>query len=167
MRLTRLAAARFVGLSRWEAEVDAPMVVFFGSNEAGKSTVKELIAGLLFGFGNKKKDRLPLIGWGAAQAGIEGSLRLQDGREITVTRTVEEKHAGCQIVESGQITEMGNAPLNAVGAITRDIYESVYALAGTRWCFPGMRGRRCRTGCWTWRSPTAAPGPGRGPGARG
>lgn len=136
MRLTRLSATRFVGLSRWEAEVDAPMVVFFGSNEAGKSTVKELIAGLLFGFGNKKKDRLSLIGWGAAQAGVAGSLRLRDGREMTVTRTVEEKHAGCQIVESGQMSEMGNAPLNAVGAVTRDVYESVYALGRDQMVFP-------------------------------
>ncbi|MGI5878562.1 MAG: AAA family ATPase [Christensenellales bacterium] len=136
MRLKRLSASRFVGLSRWEAQVDAPMVVFFGSNEAGKSTVKELVVGLLFGFSARRKERAPLIGWGAAQATISGELRLNDGRPMTVTRILDEQHASCEVALSGQVQQMGNVPLGAVGAMTREIYESVYGLGRDQMVFP-------------------------------
>ncbi len=88
MRWIKLSALRFGPLNRWEGRLDQQTVVFLGRNEAGKSTMMELMCTLLFGAHRHKADTKRLIAWGSGDAQIEGVLARDDGSELTVQRVL-------------------------------------------------------------------------------
>lgn len=138
MRIKELSARHFGLFDHLDAPVDAPLVVFLGPNEAGKSTVREMITALLFGFEKKQKGAAwkPLIRWGAAESTLSARVMLASGSEIDLQRVISERRPVFQVLRGGTMQEMGNTPLPDVGAITREIFESIYCLTSDRLVFP-------------------------------
>ncbi len=136
MRWERFRASRFGPLKDYEVRFTAPMTVLEGENEAGKTTLMELGCGLFFGYMRRKEDRERLIQWGARDAVIEGDLRLEDGRLLTIRRTLRSGGASTQIVENGRVRELGDQSLELLQPIGREVYRNIYALTQNELYFP-------------------------------
>lgn len=136
MRWERFRARRFGPLEDYEVSFDAPMTVLEGRNEAGKTTMMELACGLFFGYMRRKEDRERLIRRGFRDAVIEGDLRLDDGRLITVRRTLKTSGTVTEVIEGETVRELGDQPLELLQPIGRDVYRNIYALTQNELQFP-------------------------------
>lgn len=132
----RVSAQRFGPLMDWKGEIDQPLTVFLGRNEAGKTTLMELFTGLMFGYRGMKADRSRLIAWGARDAVISGDLLLPGGRRQTVVRTLKEDRAACEVQQNSVARDMGDAPLSALAGLDRNLYRNLYALTLNDLLFP-------------------------------
>ncbi|MEX1028631.1 MAG: AAA family ATPase [Paenibacillaceae bacterium] len=111
----------------FDLDIDAQAIVFYGHNEAGKSTLMSFVRSMLFGF-PKRNNRLeryePLSG------GVHGgALTILDpmGTEIRLERY--EKNGSLKLVyPSG--TEAGEAALQSLlGGLTADLYRNLFAFS--------------------------------------
>lgn len=90
MIITRLNIISFGKFSDTVFDLSAGFNIFFGNNEAGKSTVADFIRAMLYGFGDKRGTGLSLrekyIPWDGVC--MEGSLTLEadDGKRYTIYR---------------------------------------------------------------------------------
>ncbi|MBN2209063.1 MAG: AAA family ATPase [Candidatus Coatesbacteria bacterium] len=106
------------------------LCVFFGENEAGKSTLLGFIRSILFGFPSDKEKRNkyePLRG-----GTYGGSLRLvlDAGDGYTVTREPSRKVAGEASIMRDDGAAFGEEFMSKLlGATTRDLFESVFAFS--------------------------------------
>ncbi|WP_295745493.1 AAA family ATPase [uncultured Limosilactobacillus sp.] len=117
------------GFGRWinaDIQLDSSLQVFFGPNEAGKSTLVEFIKGVLFGFKNaqgknKYKQYVP-----KATAAYGGSLLVeQDGQRYWVHRSG--RRQGGQVTishEDGSRTTMTIEKL--CGPLNRQLVEDIF-----------------------------------------
>ncbi|MGI6315436.1 MAG: AAA family ATPase [Christensenellales bacterium] len=138
MRWIKLAAENFGPMTRWQADTDRDLVVFLGKNEAGKSTVMELILGLLFGYGNRKELRTRLISRDAGEAVISGEAVLDDGSRVTLQRTLKESGAVGVYTRNETAVPMPNA-YPPVASLGRDMMQGAYALTQDQLKFPETR----------------------------
>ncbi len=106
----------------------APITFLIGENESGKSTLKEWISGLLFGFSGKRALRASLIRWGEKEAVVSGELSLQGDRIMRAERHVREASASCLVESDGLSKECGDSPLPLLSDMDRDLYAAVYSL---------------------------------------
>ncbi len=90
MIITRLNIISFGKFSDTVFDLSAGFNIFFGNNEAGKTTVADFIRAMLYGFGDKRGTGLSLrekyIPWNGVC--MEGSLTLEadDGKRYTIYR---------------------------------------------------------------------------------
>ena len=136
MRWIRLSALRFGPLGQWTGRLDQQAVVFLGRNEAGKSTMMELMCTLLFGGHRRKADTKRLIAWGSADAQIEGVLARDDGTELTVQRVLRPSGVKGSLTEGGRLQELEDAPLPWLAPVSRELYSNIYALSLYDLLFP-------------------------------
>jgi uncharacterized protein YhaN len=105
----------------------APLTLFLGRNEAGKSTVMDFIRAMLFGFPTRANMALrhePVHG------GLYGgtlTIRNTQGEAVRVERY--EKNGALKLIfEDG--SEAGEAALHALlGGITADLYRNIFAFS--------------------------------------
>ena len=138
MKWTKLKAERFGPLRHWEGEITAPFAVFLGKNEAGKSTMMELMCTLLFGAHKKKADAKKLITWGSPSSQIEGTLQRDDGSEVTLQRTLRLTGMKGSVLENGNLSELDDRPLSCLSPVDRELYRNIYALSLSDLLFPGQ-----------------------------
>ncbi len=107
-------------------DLNHPMVVVYGENEAGKSTFFQFLRSMLYGFYPDHADQdkyAPLDG-----ATIEGNIAFSTHHsdDIVVTRRLEKMPSGFLL--NGTRDELGNRSLPALSQISRPVFESVYTL---------------------------------------
>jgi len=125
-----------------EFSFTAPITYLVGANESGKSTLREWVTGLLFGFSRQKQLRAGLIRWGEKEAQITADILLEGDQQITVRRNIRESSATCMIESDHGAREIGDAPLPYLGEMDRALYSGVYSLRVEDLRFPD-------TAAWT------------------
>ena len=109
-----------------------PLVVILGPNEAGKSTVFEFMATMLYGFSPADARKHP---YQPAQGGrIGGTMVFRSGNSLcTVERHLKSTPKGVLSVGSeglfGTRESIRNRPLRITGDVSREVFEAVYALS--------------------------------------
>ena len=104
--------------------LEQPVTVFYGPNEAGKSTLLEFIRAVLFGFRRAPHDYPPLAG---GRHG--GRLALVDrDRHLSVVRRYKGERSGKAVLASETGAPQDEAMLaQMLGNNSRDLFEQVFA----------------------------------------
>ena len=108
--------------------IPAGLCVFFGENEAGKSTLLAFIRSILFGFPSGKENKYEPLRGGAYGGRL--NLLLDCGDQYTVAREPSRKVAGEASILSDDGSFLGEEFMsNLLGSATRDLFESVFAFS--------------------------------------
>jgi len=138
MKWKKLSARNFGPLSHWKADIDSPVTVFLGHNEAGKSTLMELMCALLFGQRRRRDEVNALISWGHSQANLEGEILRDNGEEAHIARIYQNGAVSGTLTEAGQSLDIAGEPLSWVNPMNRELYRDVFALSLDDLIFPGQ-----------------------------
>ena len=107
-------------------DLNHPMVVVYGHNEAGKSTFFQFLRSMLYGFFPDQADKYKY----APRNGdvIEGQITFSSlhSDEVVVSRSLEKIPSGFLL--NGTRDELGNRSLPILSHISRPVFESVYTL---------------------------------------
>ncbi len=128
MRIAELHCAAFGRLTDlWLVSLDTSPAVFLGSNEAGKSTLFHLVQTILFGFSPVRD--FPYRSWDAAlHPEIRAGLVLDSGEEVQVQRKLS-SGPRASLIQGARVTELRNQALPWTGHVSRQLYQSLYALS--------------------------------------
>lgn len=139
MRFQRLKARAFGCLKEWESSPLKPgIVLVFGRNESGKSTLFNLITTLFYGWSPANRDENPFVPWGEAEAACEGELVLKDEEVVTVNRRLKSAPA-TTLVQGDRAVELRNRALSYVEVLPREVFREVYAVELSALKFPQPR----------------------------
>lgn len=139
MRIERLDIRRYGVLSDAELLADGPVTLFYGPNEAGKSTVLGFIRDVLFGFPRSgSAERLTAPGEGGGQGGAI-TLVDEQGRRYRVERWERPSGGRGRGPAAGSVrvtfpdgTAGGERELAALlGGITPELFRSLFAFGLT------------------------------------
>lgn len=110
-------------------DLDHPVIVLHGENEAGKTSFFHFLQSMLYGIYPVDAARHPYAPHGGQP--IEGSLTVKvDGESpATVSRRLRSSPQGTlRVVGSDDTTDLRNRTVPAVQHVPRSVFESVYAL---------------------------------------
>ncbi len=133
MRFRRLHARVFGVLRDLEVELAPEAAIVFGSNESGKSTFREALETILYGFDPAEREAHPLVRWNPGAGGdllIEADLERDLGPPLRVERALLSR-GQLRVAEAGADfsgRRQGNTALEFMGELPREIFRSVYAL---------------------------------------
>lgn len=138
MRIVSMQVDGFGSLRERQLDTDSPLALFYGANEAGKSTLMGFVRAVLFGFPTRqnRSDRYEPLGGGAHG----GALTLLDeqGQLIRVERYDapaaggKRASAGLVKVTLGDGTTGGEELLNTLlGGLSADLFRSLFAFGLT------------------------------------
>ncbi len=113
------------------SDLNHPIVVVVGPNEAGKSTFFEFLVTMLYGFAPAEAGKHPYRS--TDRDSLEGRLDFRTASSAcSVRRTLRSTPKGSLSIGAdglfGSEEDLRNRPLQVVGDISRDVYRSVYAL---------------------------------------
>ena len=129
MRIRRLSAKNFGKFENYAVDFKGNLAVINGVNEAGKSTIFEMIKILLFGTGDISQDeRMRYIKHGAIEAYITGEFERSDGTPLSLSRRLSENSCDLNINENFDFKNLGNVAAPIVSHLTKEVYENIYAL---------------------------------------
>jgi uncharacterized protein YhaN len=111
------------------------LVVVYGPNEAGKTTLRSFVQDLLFGFRPAALDGHPYAARDGTRMGGAIDIEYAGGESAALERRLFGTPAGT-LRFGDRTSKLSNRPTEGVGAITREIYESVYSLAREDLEFP-------------------------------
>ena len=127
MRIREIGTKAFGRFSEFKSgQLDSDIVVVYGKNEAGKSTLFNLIYTLLYGFSPASRDKNPYFPWDGGPMNCEGRIQTSS-KDIQVFRTMGSSISG-SIVNGDKSTSINNRPLEETEGISREIFEALYAL---------------------------------------
>ena len=101
IRLQRIEIQNFGKLRQVSYDFDGQVQVFYGVNEAGKTTLQRFLKTMLYGVSKRGgrdevKERERILPWNGGTAG--GSLYLQkDGQELMITRAFGQRPSADEI----------------------------------------------------------------------
>jgi uncharacterized protein YhaN len=127
MKLTGLSISSFGRFRNREVtDLSEGIVVVFGPNEAGKSTLCALLQTLLYGF--RPVSGFPYRSW-HAEPGVEvrGNLRLSSGEEVSVWRRLASSPQG-QLSRNGNCEDLANRCLPFLEHVNRELFAALYGL---------------------------------------
>ncbi|WP_171683536.1 AAA family ATPase [Paenibacillus planticolens] len=138
MKIISIQVEGFGSLRQRQLDTDSPLTLFYGANEAGKSTLMGFIRAVLFGFPTRqnRSERYEPLGGGAHG----GALTLLDeqGQLIRVERYDapaaggRRASAGLVKVTLGDGTTGGEELLNTLlGGLSADLFRSLFAFGLT------------------------------------
>ena len=104
--------------------LDRPVTVFFGPNEAGKSTLLEFIRTVLFGFRSRPGDYPPLAG---GRHGGRVTLIDQDGHLSVVSRFKGGRSGEISLKSETGAPQDDMMLAQMLGSNSRDVFEQVFA----------------------------------------
>jgi uncharacterized protein YhaN len=133
MRLRSLHARVFGPLRDREFDLDADAVLVFGHNESGKSSFRNALETIVYGFEPATRDAHPLVYWDDGRGGdlhLEADLRLDSGEEQRVERVLQAtgKSRTASASEAFEGKRKGNRPLPWTSGVPRELFEAVYSL---------------------------------------
>ncbi len=110
------------------SDLDAPVVIVEGSNEAGKSTFFHFLQTMLYGIYPVSEEKHPYAPRDGER--IQGSLTMEagNGGQYVVTRRLLSTPAGELEGPDGRSETLGNRDIPFMH-ISRDVYEAIYALS--------------------------------------
>lgn len=108
--------------------LDAPVVIVYGPNEAGKTALFSFVQSMLYGLYPPAPDRHPYAPHSGAVISGEAGLHLQNGDRVTVKRRLQSSPQGQLTDAEGHTRTIGNETLPPVTHVSRSVYEAVYAL---------------------------------------
>lgn len=127
----RFRAARIDGYGslaqRIFRDLDHPIVVVYGPNEAGKTTLYNYLTTMLFGFHPANLEGNPYSPWCGIEMGGEAEVVLGKRERWTVKRSMRASITG-RVVRNKETTNIQNQPLPCLGMITRALFQAVYAM---------------------------------------
>ncbi|MDU0204024.1 AAA family ATPase [Paenibacillus sp. MAH-36] len=138
MKIVSIQVEGFGSLRQRQLDTDSPLALFYGANEAGKSTLMGFVRAVLFGFPTRqnRSERYEPLGGGAHG----GALTLQDeqGQLIRVER-YDAPAAGGKRASAGHVkvtlgdgTTGGEELLNTLlGGLSADLFRSLFAFGLT------------------------------------
>lgn len=110
--------------NKWD-DFSPEINVFYGKNEAGKSTIFQMIVHMMFGYKSKHLEKIQYKNDETHRVHIGGQL-LTD-HLIDLERKFDKKPS-LTLVENQKETHFDNTALDAVSHIHRETYEEIYAL---------------------------------------
>lgn len=135
MRIKEIGTKAFGRLENFKSgQIDSNIVVVYGRNEAGKSTLFNLICTLLYGFSPASRDKNPYSPWKGGPMSCEGRIQTRAG-EKEVFRSMGSSISG-NIIMEGKSAPISNRPLEETGSISRDIFYELYALTQDKLSIP-------------------------------
>lgn len=123
--LTTTSFGKFESKSTWN-DFSPSVNVFYGENEAGKSTIFEMIISLLYGFKSTNKEKNLFVNRNTNNLNISGLIDVGN-EEIFVDRELKSK-ANLRIIMGSKEYVYDNQSLPQSEHITRKTYEEIYAL---------------------------------------
>lgn len=128
MRIKEIDAQNFGMFRDWKSPyIGGNLMVFFGPNESGKSTLFNLITTLLYGWSPSSKEKNPYVPWDGTNACCSGLIEDDGGDEFSVVRKLGSRPEGIATM-SGKAYPIGNSSVDALGGLSREIYTEVFAL---------------------------------------
>jgi len=127
MKINRLFTRSFGKFKseKW-SDLSPGINVFYGENEAGKSTVFKMISRTFFGFKTISKDKNLLLNQETGMLHLGAELEV-NGQVSYIERELLSKAKGVYTYDGQQI-QIDNQPIELVDHIDRMTYEGVYAL---------------------------------------
>ncbi|MBN2797130.1 MAG: AAA family ATPase [Clostridia bacterium] len=107
--------------------------VFYGENEAGKSTVFKMMTDLLFGFQSPKIEKNNEVNRRTQQLNVSGEVFYQNENYLVSRAFAPAAQLKIQVNQKQEL--MANQPLFMVNHISRQTYEEIYALDLNRLTF--------------------------------
>jgi uncharacterized protein YhaN len=133
VRFRRLHAHGFGVLRGREIELPPETALVFGPNESGKSTFRDALETILYGFDPADRDAHPLVLWDDGAGGdlkLEAELERDAGGTLRVERELRARGL-LRLAEAGKSFEAErrrNVPLDCVSHLARALYRAVYSL---------------------------------------
>jgi uncharacterized protein YhaN len=127
MRIDRIRVGAYGPLAELELDglAEQDLLVVYGPNEAGKSSLRSFIASMLYGFSPAAREDHPATPVdGHAHGELE--LVLPDGGRVRVERHLRARPAGCAWRGDAQ-EELANRPLSEVAWLERGTYLALHA----------------------------------------
>lgn len=139
MRIERIRDARIGRLGGLDTgpEPLPGLVVFFGPNESGKSSLFQLLCSALYGFSPATRDRNPLSPWSGDPIEARVTIRTDADEVMDVHRRLLSSGWG-RLSRGDHESELGNRPLDFLEHVPRALYGQLYAL--TLADLAGLRG---------------------------
>lgn len=130
MRIRRLSVKNFGKFESYAIDFKGNLAVVNGENEAGKSTIFEMIKLLLFGMSENstQEDRMRYIRHGSNEAYISGEFERSDGTPLTLSRRISRYSCDLNINQNFNFQNLGNVTAPIASHLTREVYENIYAL---------------------------------------
>lgn len=126
MRFERIGAQAFGRLKQWESpELCKNMIVVYGKNESGKTTLFKLISTILYGWSPVANN--PYMPWDEGDASCDAWLLDGEGKEIKVNRRLRSRAEG-YVVMDGIKHDIGNRAIAQLDSLPVQIFNEVYAL---------------------------------------
>jgi hypothetical protein len=136
MKIKRIEAEYFGKFKTWNSpEFTKNLVVIYGPNESGKSTVFNLLSTLIYGWSPASKEDNPFVPWDRGIASCKGYFTDKNNGEFTVVRRLRSKAEGILEAE-GESLIIGNNQLPHVGILPRELFSDVYSLTIDELRFP-------------------------------
>lgn len=138
MRIRAIRVGAFGALREMEVEDLSPgLISVYGPNESGKSTFRDFISSMIFGFHPANLEDHPYTPWAGTEMSGRMGIELQSGEMLEVHRKLRTTPSGS--TQAGDvITKLANRPLPSVsGRITRELFHDVYTLSRSDLEFPG------------------------------
>ena len=127
MRIVHAEIAAFGYLSGESIDLDQPIVALLGPNEAGKSTLFHFFRSMLYGFYPASRDQYPYVPWSGATAEGAVDIRLNDGRELRITRRLMSQPDG-RLIEGDAVETIRNRTVPFIDHIDQRVFDAIYAL---------------------------------------
>lgn len=108
-------------------DLDHPVIVIQGSNEAGKTTFFHFLQTMFYGIYPTDASSHPYVPRSGHTLQGQLDVRLADGQEVSVQRRLMSTPQGRRVDVSGEQT-LRNRTLPALEHIPRSVFQSVYAL---------------------------------------
>lgn len=136
MKLRKLYAVRFGCLRDWESrDLQNGIVVVYGKNETGKTTLFNLISTILYGWNPVSEN--PFVPWDESFADCGALMEDDKGLELKITRKLRNKPEGLMFINDKK-EELGNRVIPQLSTIPVSIFKEVYMLTVDELKFPGL-----------------------------
>lgn len=129
MRIKKLTAGSFAGIDSFDKETDADVVLIYGRNEAGKSTVFNMIKTLLYGFSPLNENN-SLYPWGrdAGKPFVNAVITDKNNVDYKVHRDWASTKSVITNLSNNTTDKIKQSSLSLTGGMSKNVFDEVYAL---------------------------------------
>ncbi|WP_026477028.1 ATP-binding protein [Alkaliphilus transvaalensis] len=107
--------------------LDSRLVLIYGKNEAGKTTLFHLIKSILFGFAPANREAHPYASWNNDRIEFKATIEPKEGEQIHLHRKLLSNPWG-KMTRNDNVIDLRNNPLPLANHISWEIYNKIYAL---------------------------------------
>lgn len=136
MRFKSITAQAFGSFTKWQSpQLESGLIVIYGHNESGKSTLFNLALTLLYGWTPASRDKHPYLPWDSAEASCQAVVQTENKQEWTIYRRLRSRPEGTLTMQ-GKSYALNNGPLDLLASLPREVFAEVYALTADQLRFP-------------------------------